>query len=202
MLRAASSGRRNASTSARDSISLPVTSSMSLPWMDLILTSTTQRPEPYPSGNSIWRAASRRGSSTWWCVSLSLSLIFSFVYIFSNCLSSLPFFTVLVQTLRILFNFILKSCVEFVEEYKLSWNDIFQTSNLRKYTSNNLKSKSHVFAPQINHDTDLWENGCTRYKAIYVLWLWVISKSRWTRLFLDFAGGNFFNLSSPQPLLR
>ena len=58
---------------------------------------------------------------------------------------------------------------------------------------NNLNSKSHVFAPQINHDTGLWDSGCTRYKAIYVLWLWEISKSQWTRLFLDFASGIFSN---------
>ena len=101
MLRAASSGRRSASTSARDSISLPVTSSMSLPWMDLISTWTTQRSEPYPSGKSIWRAASRRGSSTWWRVSLSLSHFFLRIYFLELFIKS-SFLIVLVQTLRIL----------------------------------------------------------------------------------------------------
>jgi hypothetical protein len=52
-------------------------------------------------------------------ISLSLSHFFLRIYFFELFIKS-SFFTVLVQTLRILFNFILKSCVEFVEEYKLS----------------------------------------------------------------------------------
>ena len=66
----------------------------------------------------------------------------------------------------LLFDF--KSCAEFVDN-----KSVLETDSKRivkdSIPGNNLKSKSHVFAaPQINHDTGLWENGFTRHKAIYV----------------------------------
>ena len=77
----------------------------------------------------------------------------------------------LVQTLRILFNFILKSCVEFVDNTSFLETTYSKRVIKGNVPGNDLNSKSHVFAPQINHDTGLWDSGCTPYKAIYVLWL-------------------------------